>query len=168
MLDQDNNLYLISLNILITCLLDNVRILLGEVSCWSLLGIKGLSRLNLYKFCTTGIQGLTKGYFLQCKVFLVNNFFFNTLTMKYGSSHIKNRNSSRKWNNKFIMSSPNGEETWAVKWTAYAQHNPLHPNISINILHTVLSTFPKVITRRICLTIRSFFCQWSFPLFSWP
>ena len=76
MLDQDNNLYLISLNILITCLLDNVRILLGEVSCWSLLGIEGLSRLNLYKFCTTGIQGLTKGYFLQCNVFLVNNFFF--------------------------------------------------------------------------------------------
>ena len=35
------NFYMISLNILITCLLDNVRILLGEVSCWSLLGVKG-------------------------------------------------------------------------------------------------------------------------------
>ena len=31
-LDQDN-FYLISLNILITCLLDNVWILLGEVTC---------------------------------------------------------------------------------------------------------------------------------------
>ena len=31
--DQDNNLYLISLNILMTYLLDNVWILLGEVTC---------------------------------------------------------------------------------------------------------------------------------------
>ena len=45
---------------------------------------------------------------------------------------------------------------------------PLHPNISIHILHTVLYTFPKVLTRRICLTIKSFFSWWSFPLFSWP
>ena len=43
MLDQENNFYLISLNILITCLVDNVwldnkgrRI----VQCWSLLGVK--------------------------------------------------------------------------------------------------------------------------------
>ena len=34
--------------------------------------------------------------------------------------------------------------------------NPLHPNISIHILHTDLSTFPVVLTRRICLTIFSF------------
>ena len=45
--------------------------------------------------------------------------------------------------------------------------NPLHPNISRHILHTVLNTFPKVLTRRICLTIKSFYC-WSFPFFSWP
>ena len=31
--------------------------------------------------------------------------------------------------------------------------NTLHPNISIHILHTVLNTFPEVLTRRICLTI---------------
>ena len=36
-------------------------------------------------------------------------------------------------------------------------YNPLHPSISMHILHTVLSTFPKVLTRRICLTIKSFF-----------
>ena len=36
MLDQDNNFYLISLSILITCLLDNVWILQGEVTCQSL------------------------------------------------------------------------------------------------------------------------------------
>ena len=31
--------------------------------------------------------------------------------------------------------------------------NPLHPNISMCILHT----FPDVLTRRICLTLKSFF-----------
>ena len=31
--------------------------------------------------------------------------------------------------------------------------NPLQPNISMHILHTVLYTFPKVLTRRICLII---------------
>ena len=30
--------------------------------------------------------------------------------------------------------------------------NPLHPNISMHILCTVLYTFTKVQTRRICLT----------------
>ena len=46
--------------------------------------------------------------------------------------------------------------------------NPLHPNISMHILHTVLLTFPKVMTRRICLPIESFFAWWSFPFFLWP
>ena len=35
--------------------------------------------------------------------------------------------------------------------------NPLHPNISVHILHTVLHTYPKVLMRRICLTIKSLF-----------
>ena len=39
-LDQDNNFYLIYLSILITCLLDSGGILLGEVMCESLLGVK--------------------------------------------------------------------------------------------------------------------------------
>ena len=34
--------------------------------------------------------------------------------------------------------------------------DPLHPNNSIDILNTDLSTFPVVMTRRICLTIWSF------------
>ena len=33
---------------------------------------------------------------------------------------------------------------------------PLHPNISMHILHTVLYTFFNVLIRRICLTIKSF------------
>ena len=41
-------------------------------------------------------------------------------------------------------------------------------NISMHILHTVLYTFPKVLTRRISLTIQSFCSHWSFSLFSWP
>ena len=36
--------------------------------------------------------------------------------------------------------------------------NPLHPEINIHILHTALYTYPKVLTRRICLPIKSFFC----------
>ena len=32
---------------------------------------------------------------------------------------------------------------------------PLHPNISLQVLHTFLHTFPNVMTRRICLTIKS-------------
>ena len=31
--------------------------------------------------------------------------------------------------------------------------NPLHPNISMHILHTVLHTFLKDLKRRICLTL---------------
>ena len=44
--------------------------------------------------------------------------------------------------------------------------NPLHPNISVQILHIVLYTFPKVLPRRICLTIKSFLTLRSFPLIS--
>ena len=46
--------------------------------------------------------------------------------------------------------------------------NPLHPNIRMYILHTVLYTFPDVVARRICLTIKRLFSWLSFPLFSWP
>ena len=34
--------------------------------------------------------------------------------------------------------------------------NPLHPDISMHILHTVPYTNPEVLTGRICLTIKSF------------
>ena len=33
--------------------------------------------------------------------------------------------------------------------------NPLHPKISMHILHTVFHKFPKVLTRRFCFTIKS-------------
>ena len=41
-----------------------------------------------------------------------------------------------------------------------------NPNISVHFLHTVLYTFPIVLTKRICLTIKSFFSWWSIPLSS--
>ena len=44
--------------------------------------------------------------------------------------------------------------------------NPLHPNISIHVLHTAIYTFPKVLTRRICSTIKSF-SWWLSLIFSW-
>ena len=35
-------------------------------------------------------------------------------------------------------------------------YNPLYPNISRHILHTVLFALPRILTRRICLIINSF------------
>ena len=46
--------------------------------------------------------------------------------------------------------------------------NHSHPNISMNILHTIPHTFPKVLKRKNCLTIKSFFSWWPLLLFSWP
>ena len=40
--------------------------------------------------------------------------------------------------------------------------NPLHPNISMHILHTVLYTFLKVLTTGICLMIKSILTLLSF------
>ena len=45
-LDQDKNFYLMSLNFLITCLLDKVWRWQEEVTCESLLGVRGLSKLH--------------------------------------------------------------------------------------------------------------------------
>ena len=47
-----------------------------------------------------------------------------------------------------------------VPYNDFQRHttlNPFHPNISLHILHTVLYTFPKVLTRRFYLLIKSFF-----------
>ena len=60
MLDQDNNLYLISLIILMTCLQDNVWISEGKVTCLSILGFKGLKA-----FLASLISPLYN-YFLKC------------------------------------------------------------------------------------------------------
>ena len=53
----------------------------------------------------------------------------------------------------------NGSERFVNDWISngLGHFSSLHPNISMYILHTVLYTFSKVLTRRICLTIKSFF-----------
>ena len=55
----------------------------------------------------------------------------------------------------------NGCSMKTHEWRLLINPNPLHPNISVHILHTVLYTFPKVLTWRICLTIKSFSSWWS-------
>ena len=44
-----------------------------------------------------------------------------------------------------------------LKGTPDLRFNSQVPNISMHILHTVLKTFPKTQTRRICVTIKGFF-----------
>ena len=46
--------------------------------------------------------------------------------------------------------------------------NPLHTNICMHFLYIVLHSSPKVLERRLSLTINSFFSWWSFLVFSWP
>ena len=58
----------------------------------------------------------------------------------------------------------NGMSKGRGRSTSMLTLNPLHPNISIHILHNFL----LVLTRRICLTIKSFFSWWPFLLFSTP
>ena len=56
-------------------------------------------------------------------------------------THTQKKNKTKKNKNTRIINSP---------------PNPLHPSISMQILHTVLYTFPVVLTRRIFLTIKGF------------
>ena len=42
---------------------------------------------------------------------------------------------------------------------------PPFPPLKCHFLHTLIYTSPKVLTKRICLTIRSFLSWWSFPIF---
>ena len=48
----------------------------------------------------------------------------------------------------------------ASPWVTFMT-NPSYPITRIHILHTVLCTLPKVLTRWICYTIKRFFCCWS-------
>ena len=58
---------------------------------------------------------------------------------------------------------------YPVKQNFRVTTNPLQASIRMHILHPVLYTFCKVLTRRIIrLRIKSVFSWWSFPLFSWP
>ena len=92
----------------------------------------------------------------------IKSFFAFT----YRTDEISNRVKSYIWQTTpGISNSHNIIIIWKKKFDMKASFNPLHPNISMHILHTVLCTFPKVLRRRICLTIRTFFSWWSFPVF---
>ena len=53
------------------------------------------------------------------------------------------------------------------KWTiGNVPINAPHPNINMHIIHTVLYTFPRVLTRGTCLTIKTSSSWWLFPLFT--
>ena len=56
--------------------------------------------------------------------------------------------------------------SWCCRY--FSPRSLLHPSVSIHIHYTVLFTFLMLLTRRICLAIRSFLNWWSFPLFSSP
>ena len=49
-----------------------------------------------------------------------------------------------------------------------ADFSPLRPSSRIHILCSALCTFPMVLKRRICVTIRTSLNWWSSSLFSWP
>ena len=55
---------------------------------------------------------------------------------------------------------------FAIHFLKYLQENLF--NIIMYILHSVFYTFPKVLTGRICSTIKSCFSFWSFPVYLSP
>ena len=98
-LDQDNNFYLISLSILMTCLLDNVWILQGEVFPSSLLRGTGLK-------CTSmdvlSVMSLEKATFylnsqLDCHLFTCLSTFQEIFRQETGQN-------SQKLKKKFVLS----------------------------------------------------------------
>ena len=98
-LDQDNNFYLISLSILMTCLLDNLWILQGEVFPSSLLGGTGLK-------CTSmdvlSLMSLEKAAFylnsqLDCHLFTCLSTFQEIFRQETGQN-------SQKLKKKFVLS----------------------------------------------------------------
>ena len=53
--------------------------------------------------------------------------------------------------------------TCSFQMLGQCSFNPLHPNISLQVLHTVFYAFLTVLTGRICLTIKSFLSLQSIP-----
>ena len=119
-----------------------------------------------------GVKGLTTGshvtiYYEEYKLYLSRNvsqlmwalvlfkkklcFFNQSLDLPFPSlpsySCIK-----RSWIRPYSFTSCSKTGRYAIQ-SCVCRLNPLHPNISMHILHTVLYTFPKVLTRRICLII---------------
>ena len=85
--------------------------------------------------------------YLVVQGYIVTHTYRGDISYTYGRLNPRNvhtytkKNKTQKNKNTRIINSP---------------PNPLHPSISMQILHTVLYTFPVVLTRRICLTIKGF------------
>ena len=75
-----------------------------------------------------------------------------------------NENTDRKFCKMWIVSQNPGWKKQGKTFTV-SLSVPLHPKISMLILCTVFYTFPRVLTRKICLTIKSFFI-WGLFLYS--
>ena len=61
------------------------------------------------------------------------------------------------------LPSPHCKEACSLKISVYQL---LHPNTSMHILLTVLHKFSKMLSRRICLTIKNFFIWCFFSFYS--
>ena len=68
--------------------------------------------------------------------------------------------------NLFCLIGLKGEPLYTCIPKVHPDLTPLHPCVIVHIFHTVFSTFPYMLTRKICLTIKSFSNWESFPLFS--
>ena len=121
--------------ILITHLVDIILIWEGEILTWSLMGVKGLI-------------GSSKA-------------IHDNTALRY--SMIDQRDLHLFFSQSDAKLKPKAAHILSLMVTHVISLNPLHPNISMHILHTVLYTYRKVLTRRICLTIRSLFSWWPFP-----
>ena len=71
----------------------------------------------------------------------------------------QNNNAGEKYVEVQVVSSPFLVTQVVAYYNNYLQLllNPLLPNISMYILHTLLCKLPNVLTRRICVTIKTLF-----------
>ena len=105
--------------------------------------IRHCERIKSYSKLTHYYSNIEFVAFLQQFFLVFIDKFFNLVEKK---RQIKSNQKVPKMSVILILSISNGII------------NPLHPNISRHILHTAHHTFLKVLTRRICLVIKSFFC----------
>ena len=72
------------------------------------------------------------------------------------------------WANKQINQKNKNKTNKNEKLKQKKRRSLIHlPNVSIHALHTFFYTFPKLLTRRLSWTIKSFFSGKSFPLLLW-
>ena len=75
---------------------------------------------------------------------------------KWGQRWERKAVTTRVWTIPVLLVLPNSHLQRSVPYVSIKNSttNALHPNINIHILYTLLNTFPLVLTKRICSTIR--------------